>query len=47
MYERTFRLQDEIDASAISANLADGLLTVRLPKKTDDGTRRISVGFAG
>jgi HSP20 family protein len=47
IYERTFRLQDEIDASAISANLADGLLTVRLPKKTDDGTRRISVGFAG
>lgn len=44
IFERTFKLQDEIDVSAITANLADGLLTVRLPKKSDSGLRRIPVG---
>jgi HSP20 family molecular chaperone IbpA len=47
IYERTFRLQNEIDATAIHANLADGVLTVHLPKKTDGGPRRIPVVLAG
>lgn len=47
IYERTFRLQDEIDATAIHANLADGVLTVHLPKRTDGGPRRIPVVLAG
>jgi len=38
---------DTIDATAIHANLADGVLTVHLPKKTDGGPRRIPVVLAG
>lgn len=32
-YLRTFILSDEVDASAISAEFDDGVLTVRLPKQ--------------
>jgi len=42
-YYRTFQLGDEIDASAIDAELKDGVLAVRLPKKPEARPMRISV----
>ena len=42
-YYRTFQVGDEIDASAIEAELKDGVLTVRLPKKVEARPMRINV----
>ena len=42
-YYRTFQLGDEIDASAIEAELKDGVLTVRLPKKAEARPMRVTV----
>jgi len=42
-YYRTFQLGDEIDASAIDAELKDGVLTVRLPKKAEARPMRVTV----
>jgi HSP20 family protein len=43
-FSRTFRLPSDIDASRISAELKDGVLTIVVPKGPDQGSRRIDVG---
>ena len=40
---RAFALSDEVDRDAISANLSDGVLTLRLPKAPAAKTRRIEI----
>lgn len=45
-YQRTFRLGESIDPSAIEATLANGVLTVRLPKAAHAKPRRIEVRTA-
>ncbi len=42
-YERRFRVGESIDPSGISAEYADGVLTVRLPKRAEGGARRVAV----
>lgn len=42
-YYRTFQLGEEVDASAIEAEVKDGILTVRLPKKAEARPMRIAV----
>lgn len=42
-YQRTFRLGETIDTSAIEATLADGVLTVRMAKTEQARPRRIEV----
>ena len=43
-FVRTFTVSPKIDASGISATVADGVLTVELPKAKEALPRRISVG---
>ena len=40
-FKRTFQVGDTIDSEGISANLADGVLTINLPKKPDQAVRQI------
>jgi HSP20 family protein len=42
-FVRTFTVSPKIDAAAISANVADGVLTVELPKVKEAMARRIAV----
>jgi HSP20 family protein len=42
-FSRTVVLPDKVDAERVEANLADGLLTVRLPKSDAAKPRQISV----
>jgi|GEM_PF-281414 len=42
-YTRTFQVDEEIDASGISAEFNNGVLTVHLPKKESAKPRRIPV----
>ena len=42
-FVRTFHVSTKIDSSAISATVADGLLTIDLPKVKEAVARRISV----
>jgi HSP20 family protein len=42
-FVRTFAVSPKIDAAAISANVADGVLTVELPKAKEALARRIAV----
>jgi HSP20 family protein len=42
-YRRSFALSNELDAEHISANLKDGVLTVRLPKRAELRPRKIEV----
>lgn len=42
-FVRTFTVSPKIDAAAISANVADGVLTVELPKVKEALARRIAV----
>jgi HSP20 family protein len=42
-FVRTFTVSSKIDAAAISANVADGVLTVELPKVKEALARRIAV----
>ena len=43
LYRRTFRLSDEIDRSAIEANVANGVLRLRLPKAAEAQPMKVSV----
>jgi HSP20 family molecular chaperone IbpA len=42
-FVRSFTLSTKIDSAAISANVADGVLTVRLPKAAEALAKRIAV----
>ncbi len=42
-YRRSFVLSRELDPEHIAANLKDGLLTVRIPKRAEFRTRKIKV----
>ena len=42
-YERTFTLSDEIDEGAIQADMANGVLTLKLPRAEAAKPRRIEV----
>lgn len=44
-FERRFRVPEDADATTISAEYRDGLLTVRIAKDPDAGQRRIEVEF--
>lgn len=43
-FERSFTLPDIVDAENLSADLADGVLTIRVPKKPQAKPRRIAIG---
>ncbi|MBX3250342.1 MAG: Hsp20/alpha crystallin family protein [Myxococcales bacterium] len=42
-FTRSFTLPDTVDAESIEASTANGVLTLRLPKKPAPGARRIDV----
>jgi HSP20 family molecular chaperone IbpA len=42
-YRRTFALSRELETEKIDANLKDGVLTVRIPKRAEVRRRRIEV----
>ncbi len=42
-YRRTFALSGELETGKIDANLKDGVLTVRIPKRSEVRPRRIEV----
>ena len=42
-FQRTFQLPLPIDAAAVTADLKDGVLTVRIPKLAGTSTRRIPI----
>jgi len=46
VFERSFTLGDEIDTEAIQASVANGLLTVVLPKRPEHAPRKIAVRAA-
>jgi HSP20 family molecular chaperone IbpA len=43
VYRRNFLLSNEFEAGKIDANLKDGVLTVRIPKRAELRPRRIEV----
>src|SRR5579862_2857178 len=43
LYRRSFALSPELEGSRIEANLKDGVLTVRIPKRAELRPRRIEV----
>ena len=43
VYRRTFMLSNEFEPEKIDANLKDGVLTVRIPKRAELRPRRIEV----
>lgn len=43
-FARTLSLPRNVDASGVAANLEDGMLEVRLPKREESKPRQISVG---
>ena len=45
-YRRSFVLSGELEAERIEANLKDGLLTVRIPKRAEFRPRKIEVRAA-
>lgn len=42
-YRRSFALNDELDDSAVSARLANGILTVTIPKRAEVKPRSITI----
>ena len=46
VYRRTFLLSNELEANKIDANLKDGVLIVRIPKRAELRPRRIEVRTA-
>jgi HSP20 family protein len=45
-YRRSFVLSDELETEKTQANLKDGVLTVRIPKRAEVRPRRIEVSSA-
>jgi HSP20 family molecular chaperone IbpA len=45
-YQRTFNLSGELESDAIEANLKDGVLTLRIPKRPEVRPRKIEVRAA-
>ena len=45
-FQRSFSLPENVNAEAITAELSDGILSVRLPKKAAPTARKISVNAA-
>ena len=43
-FSRSFALPDGVDVEHVSAEVKDGVLTVRIPKKPEVQPRRISIG---
>jgi HSP20 family protein len=46
-FSRSFRLPPDADAEAVNADLKDGLLTIRVPKKAPaakEGARKVKIG---
>ena len=43
-FEKSFTLPELIDSQGLSANLANGVLTVRVPKRPEAKPRRIAIG---
>ena len=43
-FERSFTLPDLVDGDHMTADLADGVLTIRVPKKPQAKPRRIQIG---
>lgn len=46
-FTRTFTLPDHVDADKLYAELADGVLTVRIPRHEKARPRRIEIGSGG
>ena len=44
VFERSFTLPDLVDAENLTADLADGVLTIHVPKKPQAKPRRIPIG---
>ena len=42
-YARTFALSGELETDAIDANLKDGVLTIRIPKRSEYRPRKVEV----
>jgi len=42
-YRRAFTLSRELDASGVEANLKDGVLSLRIPKREEAQPRKISI----
>jgi HSP20 family protein len=46
-FSRSFRLPPDADGEAVTAGLKDGILTIRVSKKTDtspEGARKVAIG---
>lgn len=43
LYRRSFTLSSELDGSQVDASLADGVLTLRVPKRQEHQPRKIEV----
>lgn len=43
-FQRTFTLPELVDAEGMTASLADGVLTLRIPKRPEARPRRIPIG---
>lgn len=46
-FQRAFTLPDHVDVEQMMADLSDGVLTIRVPKKPQAKPRRIEIGGAG
>ncbi|HSA54878.1 MAG TPA: Hsp20/alpha crystallin family protein [Gemmatimonadaceae bacterium] len=46
-FTRSFTLPAQVDAENVTAECADGILTIRLPKRTEARPKRISVSSSG
>ena len=45
-YRRSFQIPDQVDVSAIKANMRHGLLRLSLPKREELKTRKIAINAA-
>jgi HSP20 family protein len=46
-FSRAYTLPDGLDEEALSADLVDGVLTIRIPKHPKAKPRRITIGTSG